>query len=157
MKNHWLFWGFWVLVNALASFTWGSLLVNPIPSAFAGMLLGIAIFILIYGSLDAYLLKRGYTELHNALRRSVFIKAGLQFLHIFLIFGWPIAPELWAGIISVGITDDYLGINQNHHPFFFALLNTIFTGAILSLLVATLTAVIFAIRVELRKNNLTRY
>lgn len=157
MKNHWLFWGFWVLVNALASFAWGSMLVNPIPSAFAGMLLGIAIFILIYGSLDAYLLKRSYTELHNALRRSVFIKAGLQFMNLFLIFGWPIAPELWSGIISVGITDDHLGISQNHHPFFFALLNTIFTGAILSLLVAALTAVIFAIRVELRKNNLTRY
>ncbi|SUD92118.1 hypothetical protein [Psychrobacter phenylpyruvicus] len=156
MKNHWLFWGFWVLVNALASFIWGSMLLRPIPSAFAGMLLGIAIFILIYGSLDAYLLKRGYTQLHNALRRSVFIKAGLQFMNLFLIFGWPIAPELWAGIISVGITNDHLGISQNLYPFLFALLNTIFTGAILSLLVAVLTAVIFAIRVELRKNNLTR-
>ncbi len=156
MKNHWLFWGFWILVNALASFVWGSMLLNPIFSAFAGMFLGIIVFILIYGSIDAYLLKQGYTQLHNALRRSVFIKAGLQFMNLFLIFGWPIAPEIWAGIISVGITDDHLGINQNHHPFFFALLNTLFTGAILSLLVAVLTAVIFAIRVELRKNNLTR-
>lgn len=152
MKNHWLFWGFWILVNALASFTWGSMLLKPIPSAFAGMLLGIAIFILIYGLVDAYLVKQDYIQLHNALRRGVFIKAGLQFMNLFLIFGWPIAPELWAGIISVGITDDHLGISQNHHPFFFALLNTIFTGAILSLLVAALTAVIFAIRVRTKKS-----
>lgn len=152
MRNHWLFWGFWVLVNALASFTWGSIVVNSVPLAFAGMLVGIVIFILIYGSVDAYLLKQGYTQLHNALRRSVFIKAGLQLMNGFLIFGWPLSPELWAGIISVGITDDRLGISQIHHPFAFALLNTLLTGAILSLLVAVLTAVIFAIRIRTKKS-----
>lgn len=146
MTNHWLFWGFWVMANALASFMWGSIVLSAIPAAFAGMLLGIVVFILVYGTLDAYLIKQNLSRWHDALRRSVYIKAGLQLMNVFLAFGWPASPELWAGIISVGITQDRLGIAQNHYPFGFALLNTLLTGAILSLMVAALTAIIFFIR-----------
>lgn len=146
MQNHWLFWGFWVLVNALASFGWGSIVVGSSLVALTGMLVGIAVFIIVYGSIDAYLLKQGYSRIHNALRRSVYIKAGLQLLNAFIFFGWPISPELWSGIIAVGITDEHLGISQNHQPFWFALLNTLITGALLSLLVGLLTVLIYLIR-----------
>ena len=143
MQNHWLFWGFWVLVNALSSFGWGSIVVGSSLVALVGMLVGIAVFIVFYGSVDAYLLKQGYSRMHNALRRSVYIKAGLQLLNASIFLGWPVSPELWSGMIAVGITEQRLGISQTHQPFWFALLNTLITGALLSLLVTLLTAIIY--------------
>lgn len=143
MQNHWLFWGFWVLVNALSSFGWGSLVVGTSIVALMGMLLGIAVFIVIYGSIDAYLIKQGYSRIHNALRRSVYIKAGLQLLNALIFFSWPVSPELWSGIVAVSITEERLGISQINQPFWFALLSTLLTGALLSLLVGLLTAIIY--------------
>ena len=152
MQNHWLFWGFWVCVNALSSFGWGSIVVGSSLVALMGMLVGIAVFIVFYGLVDAYLLKQGYSRIHNALRRSVYIKAGLQLLNAFIFFGWPVSPELWSGIVAVGITDQRLGISQTHQPFWFALLNTLLTGALLSLLVALLTFIIFLLN-RIRNNS----
>ena len=146
MQNHWLFWGFWVLINALSSFGWGSIVVGSSLVALVGMLVGIAVFIVFYGSVDAYLLKQGYSRMHNALRRSVYIKAGLQLLNASIFLGWPVSPELWSGMIAVGITEQRLGISQTHQPFWFALLNTLITGALLSLLVGLLTVLIYLIR-----------
>lgn len=143
MQNHWLFWGFWVLINALSSFGWGSIVVGSSLVALVGMLVGIAVFIVFYGSVDAYLLRQGYSRMHNALRRSVYIKAGLQLLNASIFLGWPVSPELWSGMIAVGITEQRLGISQTHQPFWFALLNTLITGALLSLLVTLLTAIIY--------------
>ncbi|PNK60740.1 hypothetical protein [Psychrobacter sp. FDAARGOS_221] len=145
-KNHWLFWGFWILINALTSFIWGSLLVNSALWALLGMLLGIMVFIVIYGAVDHYFIKHNHLNVHRALRRSVFIKAGLQLLNVFVLIGFSVSPEIWAGIIAVGITDEILGINQIQHPFLFALLSTLFTGALLSLLVAALTAIIALVK-----------
>ncbi|WP_019672100.1 hypothetical protein [Psychrobacter lutiphocae] len=146
MKNHWLFWGFWVLLNALASFVWGNLVLASKVPALLGMLAGIAVFIVVYGLVDAYFIKKGYLKLHQALRRSVYIKAVLQLLNIFVIFGISISLELWAGIISVGITDKYLGINQMLQPFGFAFINTLLTGTILSLVVSVLAGFILLLR-----------
>ena len=146
MQNHWLFWGFWVLINALSSFGWGSIVVGSSLVALVGMLVGIAVFIVFYGSVDAYLLRQGYSRMHNALRRSVYIKAGLQLLNASIFLGWPVSPELWSGMIAVGITEQRLGISQTHQPFWFALLNTLITGALLSLLVGLLTVLIYLIR-----------
>lgn len=139
MKNHWAFWIFWVSANAVASFIWGNLVISPSLPSVAGMMLGIAVFIIVYAVIDHYLMTHKHHQLHQSLRKSVYIKAGLQILNLGLLVGLMVSPELWAGIMSTGFTQQTLGIQPNIAPFFFTLINTLITGGLLSLMVAALT------------------
>lgn len=138
MKNNWAFWGFWVSINAVASFIWGNIVVSPSLSSITGMLLGILFYIVAYSAIDGYLQHR-HSHLQQALRKGVYIKAALQLLNLALFFELLIAPELWAGIVSVSLTQEVLGLQQTTQPFLFSLTNTILTGALLSLMVLAIS------------------
>ena len=138
MKNNWAFWGFWVSINAVASFIWGNIVVSPSLSSVTGMLLGILFYIVAYSAIDGYLQQR-HSHLQHSLRKGVYIKAALQLLNLALFFELLIAPELWAGIASVSFTQEVLGLQQTTQPFLFSLTNTILTGALLSLIVLAIS------------------
>ncbi len=143
MRNHWLFWSFWVIVNALAGYVWGTLLMAPTTlGPIAGMLLGTAIFIVAYALIDKYLITHRYQNWHQALRKGVYIKAALQLLNFTLLLKVPIVPELWAGGISISMVTDILGINSRAQPFLFALTNTLLTGLLLSMMVAAISFIV---------------
>lgn len=74
------------------------------------MVLGILLYIVLYALVDKALLAHNHLQSHHALRKSVYIKAGLQLLNIGLLLGLPISLELWTGSMSLHITDDLLGI-----------------------------------------------
>ena len=143
--THWRFWTFWVCVNAIASFGWGIALGHG-TAYVLGMVVGIAIFIVAYALLDAYLLKNGLKKWHDALKLGVYIKAGLQLLNLGIFIDLMISPEIWAGILALMVVGDGFdigfGIDSDTYPFWFALASTLMTGAILSLIVGVLTQLI---------------
>lgn len=138
MKNHWAFWGFWISINAVASFIWGNIVISPSLPSVTGMLLGILFYIVVYSAIDGYL-QHHHNHLQQALRKGVYIKAALQLLNLALFFELLIAPELWAGIASVSFTQEVLDLQQTTQPFLFSLTNTILTGALLSLMVVVIS------------------
>lgn len=145
MQNHWLFWGFWVSVNAIASYAWGVLLITPTVASMGGMLLGILIFIITYAVFDQYLLNKNHLRWHNALRKGVFTKAALQLLNLSVFINLPLAPEFWAGMASIFISSNVLVLSERDYPFLFTLVNTLLTGFFLSLMVAVISLIFWLI------------
>ena len=139
MQYRFGFWTFWVIVNAIASFVWAIIFNQSIPYIL-GMVVGVACFIVAYTLLDGYLIKYQHQTAHKALITGVYIKAGLQLLNIGMLFSLPIAPEMWAGIGAIGIVEQLVNINQQ--PFLYALLATLLTGFLLSLLVGVISLVV---------------
>ena len=141
MQNHWVFWGFWVSVNAIASYLWSLLAITPSLASMGGMLLGILIFIMVYAMFDRYLVNHNHLSWHHALRKGVFTKAGLQLLNLTLLLNLPLSPEFWAGMASVSISSNLLDLSDTASPFLFTLVNALLTGFFLSLMVAVISLI----------------
>lgn len=142
MQLRWSFWILWVIVNAIASFFWAVLLHNSLPYL-AGILSGVACFIVFYTLIDGYLTKHQHFAGQRALVRGVYIKAGLQILNL-LAFNDLInfIPEVWAGSAATMLVNELI---YDTTSFLFALLTTLLTGALLSVIVGAISVVIWAI------------
>ena len=149
MKLRWPFWILWVIVNALASLFWAVFLGNSLPY-FAGIVSGIACFIIFYTLLDGYLSKHQHFAAQRALGLGVYIKAGLQILNLFVLIDLPsLIPEVWAGAAASLLISELIDISDS---FSFALLTTLLTGAFLSVLVAMISLLVW---VYPQKNHLS--
>lgn len=142
MKLRWSFWMLWVIVNALASLFW-SLFLGRSFSYFAGILSGIACFIVFYTLVDGYLAKHQHFAGQRALVRGVYIKAGLQVLNFLAIADlMNLIPEIWAGSAALMLINELTYIDAN--SFLFALLTTLLTGVFLSVMVGVISLIAWA-------------
>ena len=150
MQLRWSFWILWVVVNAVASFFWAVFLGNSL-SYLAGILTGIACFIVFYTFVDGYLAKHQHFAGQRALVRGVYIKAGLQLLNLLAINDLsPFIPEVWAGSAAIMLVDKLI---YESDSFLFALLTTLLTGAFLSVIVGAISVAIWAIIKDQTKLN----
>lgn len=140
MRKRWGFWTFWVGINALASFVWGiALSINTLASLSA-MVLGVGCFIVFYTLIDDFARKKSWHQFTTSLQKGVFIKAGLQLLNLAIPISPFIAPEVWAGIGGLHISEIFW--SDNTQPFLFTFTATLITGAILTLFVAAISLLI---------------
>ena len=128
------------MVNATSCIFWALSLNSSLPYIL-GMCVGILIFILLYIAVDDYLLKNHPHYVHQALVTAIYIKAGLQLIIIPTMF-FPISIETLIGAVSLDFSKSLMGsyVFNTANPsatslFLFALIATMLTGLLLSILV----------------------
>ena len=128
------------MVNATSCIFWALSLNSSLPYIL-GMCVGILIFILLYIAVDDYLLKNHPPYTHQALVTAIYIKAGLQLIIIPTML-FPISIETLIGAVSLDVAESFMGsyvINIANPSalslFLFALIATLFTGLLMSMLV----------------------
>lgn len=129
-------WSILVFLNAPASFTAAWTTGHRTMVNIVEMILGVVTFVLIALAIDAWLSRSGFLKLRESLVTATKVKVGLQLVP---------AIEIAAGYVAVTIAQELFG-EPNPKQLGWAYAMTLLTGMTLTLVVFSLTAVIFYVR-----------
>lgn len=135
MLRHWII---LVSLNAPASFVAAVVSGHQLWTDYVEMILGIITFVVIALGVDAWLTKRDFMQLRTSFVVATKIKIGLQLLPFI---------EVLAGAVAAGIVGLLFGwdnrINDPTIHYGQTYLMTVFTGAVLMMVVFIITPVVF--------------
>jgi hypothetical protein len=145
----------WLIVcglSAMPSFFWGFAITN---GRFAGMILGIMVFVVGYTLLDYRTASRPFRQ-RKTIRRTLRIAYGTR-IAISILFPLGMYLDLICGMLSISVTQSVMGFefsDSGPASFGASFVTTLVQGIVLNLVLGMYAAVVFTVQllvVQLRR------